>query len=89
MTESGLANDLKKMIKNDKNSYKNKFEKRIRMVEDNIQEFYTFCESNSKYVIENVMVTSKVIDLNIVSNNRKFKIVHFDGLKKFFNNYYN
>lgn len=89
MTESGLANDLKKMIKDNKNSYKNKFEKRIRMVEDNLEEFYTFCESKSEYVIENIMVTSKVIDLNIVSESRRFKIVHFDGLKKFLSNYYN
>lgn len=89
MTESGLANDLKKMIKDNKNSYKNKFEKRVKIVEDNIEEFNAFCKSNNEYVIENIMVTSKVIDLNIVSKTRRFKIVHFDGLKKFLDNYYN
>ena len=89
MTESGLANDLKKMIKDNKNSYKNKFEKRVRIVEDNIEEFNAFCKSNNEYVIENIMVTSKVIDLNIISKTRRFKIVHFDGLKKFLDNYYN
>lgn len=76
------------MIKDSKNSYKNKFEKRIKIVEDNIEEIYTFCNSNNEYVIENIMVTSKVIDLNMVSKTRKFKIVHFDGLKKIFDNYY-
>lgn len=30
MTESSLANDLKKMIRDNKNSYKNKFEKKLK-----------------------------------------------------------
>lgn len=83
MTESGLSNDLKKIVGNNKKSYKNKFEKRIDIEEDNKQEFLHFCGANDSYKIIHIMVTSKIVDLNIKSNSRKFLIIHYAGLEKY------
>lgn len=83
MTESGLSNDLKKLIGKSPKSYKNKFEKRIDIENTNKQEFLNFCDADESYKIIHIMVTSKVVDLNIKSTTRSFLIVHYEGLEKY------
>lgn len=83
MTESGLSNDLKKIVGNNEKSYKNKFEKRINIENDNMNDFLSFCNANNKYNIIHIMVTSKIVDLNIESNERQFLIIHYEGLEKY------
>lgn len=83
MTESGLSNDLKKIVGNNEKSYKNKFEKRINIENDNMNDFLSFCNANNKYNIIYIMVTSKIVDLNIESNERQFLIIHYEGLEKY------
>lgn len=90
MTESGLSNDLKKIIGIDSKSYKNKFEKRIKVENNNLKEFLNFCDADGTYSIIRIMVTSKVVDLNIKAETRQFFIVHYGGLEKFvLKNFYN
>lgn len=88
LTESRLSNDLKKFVKS-KKGYIEKFEKRIRIEKENLDDFITFCEADTSYIIEHIMVTSKAMELNIESPNRIFKIIHFAGLKNYLiNSYY-
>lgn len=82
LTESSLSNDLKKLI-GDHNSYKNKFEKRIDIENTNMEEFLNFCDADDNYNIVHIMVTSKVVDLNIQSETRHFLIIHYEGLEYF------
>lgn len=90
MTESGLSNDLKKIVGDSHNSYKNKFEKRIDIENNNLKEFLSFCEADESYNIVHIMVTSKIVDLNIESIKRRFLIVHYEGLEKYIlNRFYN
>ena len=90
MTESGLSNDLKKIVGDSHNSYKNKFEKRIDIENNNLKEFLSFCEADENYNIVHIMVTSKIVDLNIESIKRRFLIVHYEGLEKYIlNRFYN
>lgn len=83
MTESGLSNDLKKLVGKSPKSYKNKFEKRINIENANKQDFLDFCNADENYKIIRIMVTSKVVDLNIKSTTRSFLIIHYQGLKKY------
>ena len=83
MTESGLSNDLKKLIGKSAKNYKNKFEKRIDIENSNKQEFLNFCRADESYKIIHIMVTSKVVSLNIESVNRNFLIIHYEGLEKY------
>lgn len=90
LTESGLSNDLKKIVGDSKNSYVSKFEKRIKIIKEHKNEFLTFCKANDSYRIENLMVTSKFIELDVESSSRNFKIIHYDRLKKYLlKTYYN
>lgn len=90
MTESGLSNDLKKIVGKSSKSYKNKFEKRIDIENKNMQEFLSFCNADNSYTVIHIMVTSKIVDLNIETNTRKFIIIHYEGLEKYIlNKYYN
>lgn len=82
LTESRLSNDLKKFVKS-KKGYIEKFEKRIRIENENLGDFTTFCKADTSYTIEHIMVTSKIMELNIESPDRNFKIIHFDGLKNY------
>lgn len=83
VTGSGLANDLKKIVGNSPDSYQNKFEKRIEIENSNMQDFLNFCNADINYKIILLMVVSKVVDLNSESLERKFIIVHYDGLEKY------
>lgn len=83
VTGSGLANDLKKIVGNSPDSYQNKFEKRIEIENSNMQDFLNFCNADTNYKIIHLMVVSKVVDLNSESLERKFIIVHYDGLEKY------
>lgn len=83
MTESTLSNDLKKIIGNQQDSYKNKFEKRLKIEEENLKEFLTFCEADETYKIVHVMVVSKIVNLDIVSNNREFIIINYSDLEEY------
>lgn len=83
VTGSGLANDLKKIVGNSPDSYQNKFEKRIEIENSNMQDFLNFCNADINYKIIHLMVVSKVVDLNSESLERKFIIVHYDGLEKY------
>ncbi len=82
LTESRLSNDLKKFVKS-KKGYIEKFEKRIRIENENLGDFTTFCKADTSYTIEHIMVTSKIMELNIESPDRNFKIIHFDRLKNY------
>ena len=57
MTESGLSNDLKKIVGNNEKSYKNKFEKRINIENDNMNDFLSFCNANNKYNIIHIIIS--------------------------------
>lgn len=83
VTGSGLANDLKKLVGNGPDSYQNKFEKRIEIENHNMQDFLDFCNADINYKIIHLMVVSKVVDLNCESSERKFIIVHYEGLEKY------
>ncbi len=88
LTESGLSNDLKKFVGNSDKNYVKKFEKRISIINDNLDDFISFCNADNSYKIENIMVVSKVIDLNIESPERNFKIIHYAGLQEYLLNTY-
>lgn len=88
LTESGLSNDLKKFVGNPNKNYVKKFEKRISIINDNLDDFISFCNADNSYKIENIMVVSKVIDLNIESPERNFKIIHYAGLQEYLLNTY-
>ncbi len=83
ITESGLANDLEKIIGKNSKSYKEKFEKRIDIENNNKHAFLTFCKADESYKIVHIMVTSKLLDLNVESDTRKFLIIHYDGLEQY------
>ncbi len=88
LTESRLSNDLKKFVKSPK-GYIEKFEKRIRIEKENLEDFITFCKADTSYAIEHIMVMSKTTELNIESPDRNFKIIHYDGLNNYLiNSYY-
>lgn len=88
MTESRLSNDLKKFVKSPK-GYIEKFEKRIRIEKENLEDFITFCKADNSYAIEHIIVTSKTMELNIESPDRNFKIIHYDELNNYLiNSYY-
>lgn len=88
LTESGLANDLKRFFK--KKGYIEKFEKRIEIINDNIPEFLNFCKADNTYKIEHFFITSKLIFINSKSNNRSFTILNYKQLQKYLlDNYYN
>ncbi len=88
LTESRLSNDLKKFVKSPK-GYIEKFEKRIRIEKENLEDFITFCKADTSYTIEHIMVTSKTMELNIEAPDRNFKIIHYDGLYNYLiNSYY-
>ena len=50
---------------------------------ENMNDFLSFCNANNKYNIIHIMVTSKIVDLNIESNERQFLIIHYEGLEKY------
>ncbi len=78
MTESGLANDNKKL-----ELYVKKFQERIKIEKNNMKEFLSFLKANDTYKIVRIMVTSKVVDLNIEDSTREFLVVHYEGLEKY------
>lgn len=88
LTESGLSNDLKKFVGDSNKNYVKKFEKRISIINNNLDDFIFFCNADKSYNIESIMVVSKVIDLNIESPNRNFKIIHYAGLQEYLLNTY-
>lgn len=89
MTESGLSNDLEKIVSNDARSYTNKFEKRIKIEKERLNDFLIFCNADNNYKIVHIMVTSKSVDLNVESDKRNFIITNYGNLKKYIiNNYY-
>lgn len=83
MTESALSNDLAKVVANNSKSYQNKFQKRINIEKQNINDFLSFCNADNSYKIIHIMVISKNVDLDIISENREFIIINFSDLKQY------
>lgn len=81
MTESALSNDLAKVVANNSKSYQNKFQKRINIEKQNINDFLSFCNADNSYKIIHIMVISKNVD--IISENREFIIINFSDLKQY------
>ena len=81
LTESQLSNDMKK-IGYRQNNYFQKFEKRITIEKQYLDEFINFCDATNDYKIIRLMITSKITDFNIKSHKREFLIIHFDGIEK-------
>lgn len=82
MTESSLANDLKKFVGEGKN-YQEKFEKRISYEKMYSDDFFKYCEADNSYKIIRIMVTSKIMDLDTTSSEREFVVIDYKKLNEF------
>lgn len=87
MTESSLASDLEKFVGKNRN-YQEKFEKRINIENENINDFLSFCGANNEYKVIHIMVTSKHIDLDVNLDKRRFAVISFRKLKEYISKYY-
>lgn len=83
MTASTSSNDLIHFVWPSKKSYQNKFQKRINIEKENRDEFLHFCKANESYKVIHIMVTSKIVVLDVESSNREFLIISFRDLKQF------